>query len=54
MISVAARWPIRALKRVSERKSELFWAWITYQSVKGIITTSLIWVPLFFFWKNSW
>lgn len=24
----------------------LFWAWIAYQSVKGILTTSLIWIPL--------
>ncbi len=53
MISAAARWPLRALKQVSSRKSELFWVWIAYQSVKGLITTSLIWVPLFLWWQNA-
>lgn len=23
-----------------------FWLWVTYQAVKGTLTTSLIWVPL--------
>ncbi|PIZ30433.1 MAG: hypothetical protein COY40_04655 [Alphaproteobacteria bacterium CG_4_10_14_0_8_um_filter_53_9] len=23
-----------------------FWIWITYQAIKGTLTTSLIWVPL--------
>lgn len=27
-------------------KKQLFWAWIAYQCVKGILTTSLIWIPL--------
>lgn len=28
------------------RRKELFWAWIAYQSVKGVITLSIIWIPL--------
>ena len=26
----------------------MFWAWIAYQTVKGTLTTSLIWVPLIY------
>lgn len=26
----------------------LFWAWIGYQTIKGITTTSLIWIPLIY------
>ena len=42
--------------RVRIRKNpggKLFWAWIAYQSIKGIITLSLIWIPLFLFWLNG-
>ncbi|MEO1304953.1 MAG: hypothetical protein AAFV37_08255 [Pseudomonadota bacterium] len=53
MISAATRWPVRLIKHVSARKSELFWAWIAYQSIKGILTTSLIWVPLFLWWQSA-
>ncbi|MCR9196286.1 MAG: hypothetical protein NXH88_16215 [Hyphomonas sp.] len=42
--------PRHALKTLSARKKELFWVWIAYQSVKGLITTSLIWVPLVLLW----
>ena len=28
----------------------MFWAWIAYQTVKGTMTTSLIWVPLLYAW----
>ncbi|MEM9838183.1 MAG: hypothetical protein AAF830_03410 [Pseudomonadota bacterium] len=31
---------------------KLFWAWIAYQSIKGLITLTLIWIPLFMIWLN--
>lgn len=30
-----------------------FWIWIVYQSVKGMITLSLIWIPLLWFWLRG-
>ncbi len=29
---------------------KLFWSWILYQTVKGTLTTSLIWVPMALVW----
>lgn len=37
-------------KRWRERGGKLFWAWIAYQSIKGMITLSLIWIPLLMLW----
>ena len=34
-------------------KSRLVWAWVAYQTVKGIITLSLIWIPLLLLWLNA-
>ncbi len=31
----------------------MFWAWIAYQTVKGTITTSLIWIPLILTWLHQ-
>jgi hypothetical protein len=41
---------LQALTAINARKKELFWVWIAYQGVKGLITTSLIWVPLIMLW----
>lgn len=38
--------PRRAIQTLNARKKELFWAWIAYQSVKGLTTLTLIWIPL--------
>jgi hypothetical protein len=27
-----------------------FWIWIAYQTIKGTLTTSLIWLPLLWAW----
>ena len=32
---------------------KVFWIWIAYQSIKGVITLSLIWIPLFLLWLQS-
>ena len=34
------------VQTLKTRKREMFWTWIAYQTIKGILTTSLIWVPL--------
>ena len=41
-----------ALGSLTARKKELFWVWIAYQTIKGLLTTSLIWVPLFLLWRG--
>jgi len=42
--------PHAAIKTLRARKKELFRVWIAYQSIKGLLTTSLIWVPLILLW----
>ncbi len=46
---------IAYLRSLSTRKPDLekhgrkaFWVWIAYQTIKGTLTTALIWVPLLF------
>lgn len=41
-----------ALETLNARKKELFWVWIAYQTVKGLLTTSLIWIPVFLMWRG--
>lgn len=31
-------------------KKKMFWAWIAYQSIKGTLTLSFIWIPIFYLW----
>lgn len=39
------------LSRFSKgKKGKIFWAWVGYQFVKGILTVSFIWVPLIYLW----
>lgn len=37
-------------KRFKKPGKHMFWTWIAYQTVKGTLTTSLIWVPLMWAW----
>ncbi|MEL6956858.1 MAG: hypothetical protein AAFO88_09470 [Pseudomonadota bacterium] len=50
----AARGPIARLRAgiryLNENRARLFWWWIAYQAIKGMITLSLIWIPLFLIW----
>ena len=41
------------LSTLKAKRKELFWAWIIYQAIKGTITLSLIWIPLFLVWWNT-
>lgn len=42
-----------ALAYLKANRKRLFWLWISYQAVKGMITLSLIWIPLLLFWLRS-
>ncbi len=37
-------------KHFKKPGKQMFWAWIAYQTIKGALTTSLIWVPLLWAW----
>ncbi len=41
-----------AIRKFKKPSKQMFWAWIAYQTVKGTLTTSLIWVPLIWAWIN--
>lgn len=36
------------VKQFKKPGKHMFWAWIGYQTVKGTLTTSLIWIPLLY------
>ncbi|MEM9738448.1 MAG: hypothetical protein AAF829_01155 [Pseudomonadota bacterium] len=38
---------------LNANKKRLFWWWIAYQAIKGAITLSLIWIPLFLIWFRN-
>lgn len=38
---------------LNANKKRFFWWWIGYQTIKGIITLSLIWIPLLILWLRS-
>jgi hypothetical protein len=39
------------LRRLKQHCRRYFWLWIAYQTVKGLTTTTLIWVPLAMLWR---
>jgi hypothetical protein len=43
----------RMKEKFSKHGKKLFWAWIIYHTIKGILTTSLIWIPLIYLWLGS-
>ena len=45
--------PMKAVRYIKDHKKELFWVWIAYQSIKGITTLTLIWIPLYIAWRAS-
>jgi hypothetical protein len=42
-----------AITYLKAHRKRLFWWWITYQTVKGLVTLSLIWIPLFILWVRG-
>ena len=43
----------RAIQFIKDNKARMFWLWIAYQAIKGTITLTLIWIPLFLLWKRG-
>jgi len=43
---------ISKLKKIRPKK-ELFWIWIGYHCIKGILTLSFIWIPLILLWLKQ-
>jgi hypothetical protein len=39
---------LERFKKFKKPGKNMFWAWIAYQTVKGTLTTSLIWIPLIY------
>jgi hypothetical protein len=39
-------------KLIRKPGKKVFWIWVTYQAVKGIITTTVIWIPLAYVWLH--
>jgi len=37
-------------RAIARGTSAAFWAWIGYQTIKGILTTTLIWIPLAYYY----
>ena len=35
---------------LNTNKKRFFWWWVGYQAIKGMITLTLIWIPLFLIW----
>jgi len=38
------------IEYLNANKKRLFWWWVGYQAIKGMITLTLIWIPLFLIW----
>ena len=45
--------PRKAINYLKVHKKELFWVWIAYQSIKGMTTLTLIWIPLWLVWRGQ-
>ncbi len=41
------------LKKFKKPSKHMFWAWIAYQCIKGILTTTFIWIPLLYLWFSK-
>lgn len=43
----------QGLRWLNANRKRFFWWWVAYQAVKGMITLSLIWIPLLILWLRS-
>lgn len=41
------------IRWLNANRKRFFWWWVGYQAIKGIITLSLIWIPLLLLWLRS-
>ncbi len=46
------RKPIFEWKILKKPGKNMFWAWIAYQTIKGTLTTTFIWIPAFYYWMH--
>lgn len=37
---------------LNANKKRFFWWWVGYQAIKGALTLTLIWIPLFLIWMG--
>lgn len=48
--------PVKSLRNtisyIKENKKKFFWLWIGYQTIKGLTTLTLIWIPLWLAWRG--
>lgn len=42
----------KVMKLAKKPSKNVFWLWITYQVVKGTLTTTFIWIPLLYAWMH--
>lgn len=40
------------IEKLKQPGKQAFWLWILYQTVKGTLTTALIWIPMAYVWFN--
>ncbi len=43
----------KSIQFVKDNKARMFWLWMAYQAIKGSLTLTLIWIPLFLLWKRN-
>jgi hypothetical protein len=43
----------RRIRWVKPTKEKMFWGWIAYQTIKGLLTTTFIWIPLWLSWTSG-
>ncbi|MEM6535919.1 MAG: hypothetical protein AAGA24_05240 [Pseudomonadota bacterium] len=43
----------RGIEWLNANKKRFFWWWIGYQAIKGMLTLSLIWIPLLLVWLRA-
>jgi hypothetical protein len=39
-------------QKLKKPGKQAFWLWIGYQTLKGTLTTTFIWIPLAYAWLN--
>lgn len=51
---MARKFPwLSKLHKLKKPGKHMFWAWIAYQCIKGTMTTTFIWIPLFLVWWHT-
>ncbi len=51
-MTVAVQQKTTIFQKIKKPGKQAFWLWILYQTVKGTLTTTFIWVPLAYAWLH--